>query len=66
MDREKQYFSESGEWSAQERDFASRAVAAIGLSAWNALLRVQRTEGNDAFVRAVARIWPGGTPPGSR
>ncbi len=63
MDKEKQYFSETGEWSPQERDFASRAVNEIGLAAWHDLLRVQKTEGNEAFVRAVARIWPNGVPP---
>lgn len=63
VDKEKPYFSENGEWSSQERDFANRAVQEIGLAAWHDLLRIRKSEGNDAFVRAVARLWPNGLPP---
>ena len=64
MDNERQYFSEIGEWSHQEREFANCAVQDIGLAAWHDLLRIQKTQGNDAFLRAILRIWPSGKPPG--
>jgi hypothetical protein len=63
MDIERAYFSDLGEWTNQEREFAERAVHDIGLEAWQKLLAIQRKEGNDAFVKATMQIWPNGMPP---
>jgi hypothetical protein len=63
MDIERAYFSDLGEWTNQEREFAERAVNDIGIEAWHNLLAIQRKEGNDAFVKATMQIWPGGMPP---
>lgn len=63
MELVRSYFSEQGEWTHQEREFAERAIRDIGMHAWHELLRVQRHEGNDAFVEATRRIWPDGMPP---
>lgn len=65
MDRERQYFSAQGEWTQQERDFARRAVDDIGHTAWNKLLNICHTQGNEAFLIAVAQVWPDGAPPDS-
>ena len=62
MDSEKQYFSEIGEWSSQEREFANRVIGEIGLAAWHDLLRLRKNEGNAAFVFAISQIWPDGLP----
>jgi hypothetical protein len=64
MEPDRQYFPEFEEWSPQEREFASRAIQAIGQAGWNRLLRLQQTEGKEAFLRAVHAIWPDGRPPG--
>ena len=63
MDRERPYFSDLGEWTHQEREFAERAINDIGVEAWHNLLAVQRKEGNEAFVKAMHQIWPNGMPP---
>ncbi len=63
MGNEREYFPECGEWSRQEREFANSVVQSIGMSAWHDLLRIQKTQGKDAFVRALSEIWPGGVPP---
>jgi hypothetical protein len=65
VDKERAYFSENGEWTNQEREFANRAIKNIGLAAWHTLLRVQRSDGNDAFIEATHKIWPNGMPPES-
>lgn len=63
MDLERQYFSDQGEWTHQERAFAERAVNDIGVEAWQRLLAIQRKEGNEAFIKAMQQIWPDGMPP---
>jgi hypothetical protein len=63
MDLERSYFSDLGEWTHQEREFAERAVKDIGIDAWHRLLAILRKEGNEAFIQATHQIWPDGMPP---
>lgn len=60
VDKEIQYFSENEEWTHQEREFANHAIREIGLESWQALLKIQREQGTEAFVKATSRIWPQG------
>jgi hypothetical protein len=63
MNKEIEYFSENDEWTHQEREFANRAIRQIGMESWQALLKIQRELGTEAFVKATSQIWPQGMPP---